>query len=180
MERHEPIEGLELAQNQHIKEAFESLSKLGFERVVELGTQNGGFTIFLSRLFPEVFTFDNKSLRKTLEILNKLNNVHFAEVDIFKFTDDIGLLISQKGKTLLLCDNGNKIKEVATFKKYLKSGDFIMAHDYAKSREYFKKEIQGKYWNCLEITDNDIDFKDLLKIDSELFNKAAWFCAMKI
>lgn len=181
-QRHEPIKGLPLAQNIHIKEAFEPLSKLRFDRVVEFGTQNGGFTIFISRLFNKVITFDNKSFRQTLDAFDKFTNIYFTKMDIFKDEKSIGNIISQKGKVLLLCDNGNKIKEVKTFSKYLKSGDLIMAHDYASSREHFKKKIQGKYWDCLEITDADIDFEKhgLHKIDSVLTDKTAWLCAVKL
>jgi hypothetical protein len=181
-QRHEPIEGLPLAQNIHIEEAFEVLSTLGFERVIELGTQNGGFTIFLSLLFKRVITFDNKSFRNTLDVFKKYPKITFIEMDIFKKPDFVGKLISKEGKVLLLCDNGNKIKEVDTFSKYLKYGDYIMAHDYASTREHFKNEIQGNYWNCLEITDADIDFKKhgLQKRNSELNDKAAWFCAVKL
>jgi len=180
-ERHEPIEGLELAQNIHINKAFEPLSKLKFDRVIEFGTQNGGFTIFISRLFNKIITFDNKSFRRTLDAFAKYPNILFIKWDIFENEKTIGELISQEGKTLLLCDNGNKIKEVATFSKYLKSGDYIMAHDYASSREHFRKEIQNKYWNCLEITDKDIDFEKhcLKKIDS-ITDKSAWLCAIKL
>lgn len=182
MKRHEPVEGLPLAQNPHIKEAFGALCTMGFERVVELGTQNGGFTIFLSRLFPQVFTFDNKSFRATLEAFKKCSNIVFVEMDIFKGPDLIGDLVSQEGKTLLLCDNGDKIKEVDTFSKYLKAGDFIMAHDYAKSGEHFKNHIQGKFWDHLEITDKDIDFgkHGLSKINYPLTDRAAWSCAIKL
>ena len=179
MQRHEPIEGLLLAQNPYIEEAFKTLLGFGFERVVELGTQNGGFTIFLSRLFKKIITFDNKSIGKTLETFKRFKNIHFIETNIFQNIEYIGSQISNEGKTLLLCDNGNKIKEVAIFTKYLKTGDFIMAHDYAKTREYFKSTMNVSYWHCLEITDADIDFNDLLKIDDERINKSAWFCAIK-
>ena len=180
MQRHEPIDGLELAQNPYIKEAFESLSRLGFDCVVELGTQNGGFTIFLSKLFKKIISFDNKSFSRTLEAFKKYDNIEFTELDVFKDPQIIGNIIKTQGKVLLLCDNGNKIKEVNIYSNYLKTGDFIMAHDYAKNREYFKQEIRDKYWHCLEITDADIDFNNLFKLDSDIINRAAWFCAIKI
>lgn len=183
MERHEPIEGLPLAQNTHIEEAFEPLSQLGFDRVIELGTQNGGFTIFLSGLFPRVITFDNKVFGRTMIKFKEIPNISFHERNIF-FKNSIAEIanhIQEHGRALVLCDNGNKIREVDTFAPYLKPGDVIMAHDYAKSRQYFKDRIQGRYWNHLEITDSDIDFEKhgIKHFMTGPTEKAAWFCAIK-
>lgn len=182
MERHKPIKGLALAQNTHIEEVFGALRDEGVERVVELGTQNGGFTIFLSERFKHVFTFDNKAFRATLVAFKDHPNITFTERDIFSKPEMIAQLIKRPGRTLLLCDNGNKIREVDTFAPYLKQGDIIMAHDYARSREYFKKNIQGKYWNHLEITDADINRvkHNLAPYLIPITEKSAWFCAIKL
>ena len=45
--------------------------------------------------------------------------------------------IQEEGKTIVLCDGGNKIKEFNLLAKYIKSGDIIMAHDYASTDKYF-------------------------------------------
>lgn len=181
--RHEPIEGLLLAQNTHIEQPFNTLSELNFDCVIELGTQNGGFTIFLSKLFKLVKTFDHTINQKTLSVFTKYPKILLFEMDIFKNVERIGEMIKEGGKVLLLCDNGNKPKEVQTFAKYLKPGDVIMAHDYARDRDYYIKNIQHKYWHRVEIWDKDVAdvFKEhnisyYLREETE---RAAWLCGIK-
>ena len=44
----------------------------------------------------------------------------------------------------------------ALLSKYLKSGDYILAHDYAQNKKYFDEQIKGRIWDWCEITDQDI------------------------
>jgi hydroxymethylpyrimidine pyrophosphatase-like HAD family hydrolase len=53
-------------------------------------------------------------------------------------------LIQSEGRTLVVCDGGDKPKEFNTFSKYLKSGDVIMAHDYCESQTEWKEKTD--YW----------------------------------
>ena len=91
--------------------------------------------------------------------------------------------IKKPGKTLVLCDGGCKQCEIKLLTPFLKSGDFIMGHDYAKTDEYFKHNVKDKIWNWLELTfnqfsttffDNDLEF-----YMEEEFASVAWFCATK-
>lgn len=64
--------------------------------------------------------------------------------------------IQKAGTTVVLCDGGNKIKEFNLLSRYLKTDDFILAHDYAESKEIFYSTIYRNRWNWCEITNVDI------------------------
>ena len=59
--------------------------------------------------------------------------------------------IQEPGKTLVFCDGGNKKREFNLFAKYLKVGDIIMGHDYAKDAKVFQSEVRAKKWNWHEL-----------------------------
>ena len=91
--------------------------------------------------------------------------------------------IQSTGNTIVLCDGGNKIAEFNILSEFLKSGDIILAHDYAFDNATFRSEIKGKYWNWHEISESDIlpcikqyNLKSYMK---ETFEKAVWVCKIK-
>ncbi len=122
------------------------LKQARYSRVIELGTANGNFSLYLylwciSR-GSKFYTYDIKNdwgngNRALKDLLNFKD--HFYEVDIFEKKDEIIELIKKDGRTIIFCDNGNKIKEFQIFAPELKVGDLIAVHD----------------WN-MEIRDEDI------------------------
>ena len=92
--------------------------------------------------------------------------------------------IQQEGTTIILCDGGSKIHEFKLLSNYVKSGDFIMAHDYAENREVFENQIYLKVWNWHEISDSDIrqscEENNLEIFDKETFENVAWTCRKKL
>ena len=56
----------------------------------------------------------------------------FKQCDIFsaEIVDEIRYLIANHEKVAVLCDNGDKPKEVALFSGMIKPTDIILAHDY--------------------------------------------------
>lgn len=129
--------------------------------IIEIGTYKGGLSV-LFQLYSissncrfvtyDVKDFvDNKILFKYLNINNKLLNV---------FSDDahkeISSLLNNIGVSVLFCDGGDKVKEFNFFAKYLKKGDYIFAHDYARNKEYFNENINNKIWNWCGIEDNNV------------------------
>ena len=110
------------------------LNKYSFKRIIDLGTWRGSHALFLY-LFAinknaDFYTFDNKDyidspVKKALEF-----EKHFFKKDIFKEATMIRALIKKTGRTILFCDDGNKIKEFKTFRSYLKIGDIIAIHDW--------------------------------------------------
>jgi cephalosporin hydroxylase len=165
--------------------AFEMLDSLleseRFDNVIEIGTAFGGLCLFLYERSQEYnYNFLSFDIADRIGIEN-LNIENRKIMDVF--CDEAVVLIKDRikeGKTLILCDGGNKIAEFNYFSKLLKSGDFIMAHDYAESSEYFNCNIKDVYWNWCEITDTNISeslaiLQKYIKID---FCKSAWLCCI--
>jgi len=91
--------------------------------------------------------------------------------------------IQQEGTTIVLCDGGNKIHEFNLLAPFIKTGDFILAHDYASNKEDFEQNINMKFWNWHEIQDSDIqevsDGNGLESFMQDDFTKAVWACKVK-
>lgn len=124
-------------------------------RIIELGTGRGGFSVFLALycIFLgkewKLYTFDNGNrLQKHSQIALLKLGASFFNTDIFgeEATKEIIELIQSEGTTVLLCDNGHKRREFNLFSKYLKSGDYIFAHDLKiEIREKDVEEACEKY-----------------------------------
>ena len=58
-----------------------------------------------------------------------------------------------------------------------------MEHDYAKDHEKFVNEINLKYWNWHEISEQDIkdacERNNLTSYRQEIFDDAVWVCKIK-
>lgn len=127
-----------------------------FDTIIEIGTYNGGLTSWL---------FDNKnenSMVVSYDIDGTINHTKRTDIDFRvedcfeeKSLNDIISYIKRPGKTLVVCDGGDKPKEFNTFSKYLKSGDVIIAHDYAKNPEYWK--FVTDYWQWPYESDTNYD-----------------------
>ena len=91
--------------------------------------------------------------------------------------------ISTSKRCAVLCDGGSKIHEFNVIAPHISSGDIIMAHDYAHSKEIYKTDIQGKLWNWNEITYADIaasvEAQNLEYYKRDVFSKAVWGCFIK-
>jgi hypothetical protein len=116
-----------------------------FDNIIEIGTYNGGLTSWL---------YDNKNpnaIVVSYDIDGTINHtgrtdIDFRVEDCFEKTtfNDIISYIKRPGRTLVVCDGGDKPKEFNTFSEYLKSGDVIIAHDYSVSPEHWK--FITDYW----------------------------------
>jgi hypothetical protein len=116
-----------------------------FDNIIEIGTYNGGLTSWL---------YDNKNPNAKVvsyDIDGTVNHtgrtdIDFRVEDCFEKTtfNDIISYIKRPGRTLVVCDGGDKPKEFNTFSEYLKSGDVIIAHDYSVSPEHWK--FITDYW----------------------------------
>lgn len=130
--------------------------------VVEIGSQKGGLSVYLGTIAcaTEQFIFHTFEIDKSRDWYNRENEGvghWFEKMESISpfcksferniFTQDTYSFINDfvsKYKTLIICDGGNKPREVALYSTLLKSGDMIMAHDYGN-----------------EITDSDINFNVL-------------------
>lgn len=150
-----------------------------FDLVIELGSGAGGFSLYLAEKHGSRFyTFDliNK-LDKYSDVSMRLNKLgaHYYFENIFKSKRLLKLFNTSK-RILLLCDNGDKLKELNTFSPKLKANDVIMVHDYFPTPEdYYVQNI----WKTCAFTDSDEDDNTLEEYYKEHFIPAYWMCRIK-
>jgi cephalosporin hydroxylase len=121
--------------------------KYKIESMIEFGTGQGGMSIFfLLQSIQNNFSFD------TFDI-NIPGYLHSPIAEFLQFKDSffqgniwedrkdliIKLLINNRKPILLYTDNGSKSKEMKDFSSYLKSGDFLVTHDW--NTEVSRKSI---------------------------------------
>ena len=193
---HVSYKGLSMEQNSNIIEPFWNLIKNSQpSRVIEIGTFHGALTLLIRDIL--YFNFNNTSSIHTYDInhpsftIEKLidNNIKINTMNLFSndYTllenETIKELISSDGTTILICDGGCKRCEFNLLSPYLKTGDIIMAHDYAPSSEYFEQFMRYKKWNWCEIQDSDINEScqkyNLKPYMREEFLDVAWACFKK-
>lgn len=97
--------------------------------VLELGTNGGGFSLYLQSQCDirgmEFHTFDSTSPIAE----DKLHNFH--EMHIFlERREVIDIMNSFGGPIILLCDNGNKQRELETFSGRMPDGSVVAVHDW--------------------------------------------------
>ena len=163
------------------------------KRILEIGTALGGFTNFLKivcddlQLDTNIRTYDINRYTwydnmKELGIDVRVENIFTEEFN--ELDNEVIDYINGDGTTIVLCDGGWKIGEFNLISKYIKSDDFILAHDYAENREVFDQRIYGKIWNWFEISDSDIHQStvdnNLVIYKKDTFENVAWTCRKKI
>jgi cephalosporin hydroxylase len=171
---------------------YEFIKNTKPKRILEIGTALGGFTQFLRmvcdhiKLDTKILSYDINSRPWYSDMIK--NNIDVRVEDVFsnnytEVNDFVKNFIKEDGVTLVLCDGGNKIGEFNLLSNFIKSGDFIMAHDYAHDKEVFNKNINGKIWNWLEIQESDItqscQNNNLISYMNEEFSSVVWVCKIK-
>lgn len=181
-------------QNHYAYEVFYNfLETTKPSRILEIGTALGGFTTFLRsscndlNLQTEIKSYDIYDRGYDYDVLRE-KNIDVIIENIFdnSYTtvkQDVIDYIQQDGITIVLCDGGYKIGEFNLLSKFIKPGDFILAHDYASTVEYFNEHINLKFWNWHEIQDSDIqeavNINNLESYMTEQFTPAVWVCKTK-
>jgi len=133
-----------------------------FSTIIEIGSYNGGLSSYIYNHKQQTTKFVSYDIDASINDL--VNKKHISYID-FRISDcfnektfqEIISLINLKGKTLLICDGGNKVREFQEFSKYLKPNDIILAHDYQDSINSFKEF--SEYWQWpygMECSYNDI------------------------
>jgi hypothetical protein len=169
------------------------------KRILEIGTSLGGFTTFLKivlnelNLDTDIRSYDVSEYPWYNDIRDKgvdlrVENIFVNELDktinAFSGMDsEVINYIQQEGTTIVLCDGGWKIGEFNLISNYIKSGDFILAHDYAENKEKFELNIKDKIWNWHEIQESDIigacERNNLKDYQRSIFESVAWICKTK-
>ena len=139
--------------------SFEQLLRpIDFARIVEFGTWNGNFSIYLAlwclRRNADFYTYDiinwkkatdsfNNNRESSANFLSQFLDGHFEPGNVLEepLKTKIASLISSDGCTVLFCDNGNKKLEFNLYAPYLKPGDIIIVHDWKK--EINPPDIEG-------------------------------------
>lgn len=172
------------------------LNEIKPKRILEIGTAGGGFTLFLRDTLDEngyqnaeIKSFDvvetpwyDKIRENNIEI--NIENIFNMQYNKIVKPEKIIPFIQQDGVTLVLCDGGHKIGEFNSIAYHIKSGDFIMAHDYIDTYDNFNNNFKDKIWNWCEIKDDDIKSavidNNLISYNKEQFDKVVWVCKKKI
>ena len=179
--------GLECQQSPLAALHFSTLLKiLSPKSIIEIGTGIGGLTgmigVYAFQKEIEFHSFDIKSnLNKTKKLLDALNVLlHYDDV----LSDNgsrvvIDLIKNAKKPLFLLCDGGDKKKEINTFAKYLEVGDVIMAHDYCESPEVMNKQVWDWYELSYKDVKEELEKNGFILYMQDMFKDSAWLCARK-
>jgi len=185
--------GYTAQQSHNVYEIFyDFIKEVKPKRILEIGTALGGFTEFLKIIIDElnlntkILSYDIYERPWYSQMLDKGIDVRVENIFNEDWTNvklDVENFIKQDGNSIVLCDGGWKIGEFKIFSKLIKSGDFILAHDYCHDKETFEKNIKNKIWNWLEITYEDIEQScienNLKPYRQEIFSNAVWVCMQK-
>lgn len=153
------------AQSQFVVDVFPKILK-NFDLIIEIGTFTGAFTLWLS---------ENKS--DTCKIISYDITPDYCEVSDLKDTElrigdcfdieimkEIRDMIQSSGRTLFLCDGGDKELEFRLYSKYLKKNDVIMLHDYSHSEHEYNMIKQRINWP----TNSESHYKNIERYLGEL------------
>jgi len=197
------------------------LNTHNFDTIIELGTHDGGlsslFALYcLGSRYPAYASHENEPSLYKNNTHHKLPK-QFYTFDIFErdvprisilramgadfqkldfLNDDknieyIRSLIVNGGRVLLLCDGGDKRKEMELYCPSLKTGDVVMAHDWAKDAEAFEQLKKEGIWYGWETKWEDgegaMNFglqsicrkNNIVPAYETEFDKAVWFCGIK-
>lgn len=190
------------------------LNARNFDTIIELGTHDGGLsTLFALYCYGSIHKAYASHLNEPSLYKNNHHNKHpkkfytydwvcrdvprtdflkslgttFEQLDFLENQtniDKIGQVIRNGGSTLLLCDGGNKVRELELFSPFLKTGDIVMAHDWAHDEQAKADKITRGIWTGFETewaTIKDICEKNGIKqILQQEFDDVVWFCGVKI
>jgi len=171
---------------------YDFLMEVKPSQILEIGTALGGFTEFLKIIIDEnnlnttILSYDiserpwyNQMIEKGIDV--RVENIFSDDWTTVK--QEVIDYVKREGVTIVLCDGGWKIGEFNVLSKYIKEGDFILAHDFSFSKEVYENEIKNKIWNWCEITEEDISNavieNNLKSYNQDKFSQAVWVCKAK-
>jgi len=181
-EKHGPVDvftfaGIKAIQVYGVHEGFSELAQHvkdhPFETIIELGADYGGLTNMLAAHEisdkAKIHTFDLNEAKFTNLFPEKIT---FHHADIYtNFVYISGLCL---GRTLVLCDGGNKPLEFEVMSGFLRAGDMIMAHDYAADHNAYQENVDAGRWNWWEFSDANVTPRRPLKDVPVDFTKYVW------
>lgn len=184
-------QGAYTRQNPAVLQVFpEFFDTHAFDLVIELGADEGGMSMMLQdqcdKMEAEFHAFEIRDVtgifRNNPLCRMRCIMLHIADVLDEDTYQMIARTIEVSGRSLILCDGGDKVREFCLYSQALKVGDVIMAHDYAVNGQEFEK-YRGERWNWFEISEDDIASAcathGLVDFYPE-FQRVAWACKIKI
>jgi cephalosporin hydroxylase len=165
-------------------------------RILEIGTAGGGFILAVKDILNEmglsnvpVKTFDviespyYKGLRSHNVEVNIENIFDHAYLNLVK-PEMIVPYIQEEGTTIVFCDGGHKVGEFNSIAPHIKTGDFILAHDYIDTWDNFQTNYRDKIWNWCEVEEKYIEKVSIEQglefYNKEEFDKIVWVCKKKV
>lgn len=185
MERFLTIDGVIAAQTPNVTFEFNKILK-NFDSIIEIGYNRGAFSKWLhlnKRNDSKLFCYD---------IIDTDREIFDSDIDFRVFDclsseciSEIKNIISYSGRTLVLCDGGNKELEFKIYSKFLKKDDVIMLHDYCDDvNEYnilinkinWATQYESMYRNIIDaIQDNNLN-----KYEYDSFKNVLWGSFIKL
>lgn len=126
-------------------------------RIVELGTGHGGMSLHLGSFIcgrgGNVLTIDRVRIMDggydSWAKFGPKYHVNFIERDVFNPSTVIEVSnFIQHYRAMILCDNGDKKREVELYAKILKKGDLLLAHDHPG--EWYVEDLSEETLSILE------------------------------
>jgi cephalosporin hydroxylase len=149
-----------------------------FDTVIELGTGNGGFTLYIAEKCNEMkanfYTFDIRQIisSASLKKLKQFGGTFFKE-DTNK-TDRIKNFIKDDGRILILND-GDKINSFNIYCHLLKLDDYMFIHDY-----YYKiPSIFDGVGTWEDFENGLVTYNLSVSNYTKMFEKYLWMCIKK-
>lgn len=146
-----------------------------FDTVIELGTGNGGFTLYIaekcSKIKADFYTFDIRQIinSASLKKLKQLGGT-FLKEDTNK-TDRVKDFIKNSGRVLILND-GDKITSFNIYGPLLKPGDYMFIHDYY----YEEPAIFDGVATWDDFKDGMEKFNLVISSYTKVFKNYLWMC----
>lgn len=177
--------GLKCQQNKYALQLIDEIfNEFPPELIVEFGARTGGLSVFLS-LYAfnkkiECLIFENDPKCIPLEYENIITFLKGTILYKDVYSEESITLVKNKmqnKKTVIFCD-AIKTKDFNTYGNFLKSGDIILAHDYAHDAEDYRDIERNKIWIHNEIVYADIkdtcEKNNLIYLDYDLFKMSGW------
>lgn len=191
---------------QQTPKAVDSINRLlyyynDFANIIEIGSSYNGLSVFLALYCnlspktphtprnpnkPQFYSFDIEVRNFDGVVFLRQMGANFILGDTLNDQNVIAgirQLIGAPGRTLLICDGGDKIKEFELYAPFLKQGDYVLVHDYAKdTAEAAKKKaagIWGFHESNLAALQPTISSANVQEVFEEEFYDAAFFCGRK-
>ena len=157
--------------------------------VIEVGTQQGGLVCGLTELDVRGMQFISVDItdQRTDEVKDSFlrHGITFELGDCFSVVPRL-MKRFEKNKVVILCDGGDKNKEMKLFRPLCKPGDVIAAHDWTYAVNARVEKDGNNFWAWSEF---NFDLRtDLFDPEQENFEYpwyakqlsfAAWFCQVR-